>query len=326
MIFKSPVEIFFKDLFLNISLENHFKVNLKLEGFSLTGSIKVKPALYMIESLEKQGKIRKGSEIIESSSGNLGLALSMICAVKGYKFTCISDINIAPLSEKIIKAYGANLIIVDQKDENGGFLQTRINLIKNMLQENSNLVWINQYENEDNINTHYNLTGAEILNEFPHPDYLFVGAGTTGTLGGVSRLFREKSPQTKIIAVDSVGSVTFGQPAGKRFIPGLGTSSAPPISRFSSYDHLLMIPEIETIHMCQEMAKKGILLGGSSGTVLCGIRKYASFIPENSCVVALSPDLGDRYVDTIYSDEWVSKNYPNQVDNQQQEIEQYAYA
>lgn len=322
----TPLELFFKEVFLKLKLKSHFDLHLKMEGFSITGSVKAKSALYMIERLEKQGILKEGSEIIESSSGNLGLALAMISAVKGYSFTCISDLNISPLTAQLIKSYGAKLIIVNQKDENGGFLGTRINLIRTMVENNRNLVWVNQYENIDNINAHYHMTGLEILKNFPSPDFLFIGAGTTGTLGGVSKLFREKSPKTKIIAIDSIGSVTFGTSSGKRYIPGLGTSSPPPISKFSSYDSLLMIPEIDTINMCHEMAKKGILLGGSSGTVLCGVNEYAHMIPKNSTVVAISPDLGDRYMDTIYSQDWIYKNYQDTFNEKHEVINNYVNA
>jgi len=310
LIANSPMELLISNMFLKIPIASHFNVNVKLEGFSTTGSIKIKSALRMISGLEQQGLLRSGMRVIESSSGNLGLALSMICAAKGYSFTCVSDPNISPQTARIIQAYGANLIVVSEKDENGGYLATRINLIKSLLKQDPNLLWINQYENEENVNAHYHTTAPEILAYFHEPDYVFIGAGTTGTLGGVSRYFREKSPKTKIIAVDSQGSVTFGKPAGKRFIPGLGTSNPPAIRMHSSFDELLMIPEYDTVRMCHQLAQSGILLGGSSATVLCGVQRYASAIPKDACVVAISPDMGDRYVDTLYNPEWIEKNFP----------------
>jgi N-(2-amino-2-carboxyethyl)-L-glutamate synthase len=193
---------------------------------------------------------------------------------------------------------------------NGGYLGTRINLIKAMLKNDSRLVWINQYENLFNVEAHRRTTATEILKRFPNPDFVFVGAGTTGTLGGVSSELREKAPNARIIAVDSIGSVTFGGLPGKRRIPGLGTSTPPPIRQYSSFDDMLMIPEAETILMCRCLARQGILLGGSSGTVLAGVERYAERITSNACVVAISPDMGDRYADTIYNDEWVNTYFP----------------
>ncbi|WP_156429663.1 pyridoxal-phosphate dependent enzyme [Burkholderia sp. TSV86] len=192
-----------------------------------------------------------------------------------------------------------------------GFLGSRIRLIRSMLAEDTGLVWINQYENDENVLAHYHSTGPEILKQFEKPDFVFVGAGTTGTLGGVSRYLREHSPHTRIIAVDSVGSVTFGQPPGKRHIPGLGTSTPPAIRAQSRYDALLMIPEADTVDMCRNLARQGMLFGGSTGTVLCGVRQHAQHIPPDSCVVAISPDMGDRYVDTIFSPDWVAEHFPS---------------
>ena len=285
-------------------------VHLKIEGLSLAGSIKIKPAFYMIKKLEKSGVLRRGMRVIESSSGNLGVALSIVCANRGYPFTCVSDPNISPQTARLMQAYGAKVITVDQRDENGGFLGTRIRLIKSMLGKDRNLVWVNQYESEGNVEAHYHSTGPEILHAYPNPDFVFIGAGTTGTLGGVSRYLRERSPSTKIIAVDSVGSITFGGAPGRRHIPGLGTSAAPPIRKHSHYDHLVMVKEEDGIAMCHELAKRGLLLGGSTGTVLSSVTQFMAGHPGKACVVAISPDMGDRYIDTVYDPAWVRQRFP----------------
>lgn len=311
MIAQCPTELIHGGCYLSLrSIAPHIAVIVKLEGFSIGGSIKVKPAIHMIRDLEASGRLGPGARLIESSSGNLGLALSMICAVKGYPFTCVSDPNISPSAAHAIRAYGADLIVVRDRDPNGGYLGTRIDLIKAMLDRDDRLVWINQYENPENVRAHYLTTGQELLERFPRPDHVFVGAGTTGTLGGVSAALREKSPSTRIVAVDSEGSVTFGRPAGKRHIPGLGTSRKPPIGLLSSFDDLLVVSERDTVAMCRRLAREGLLLGGSSGTVLAGVAAYATRIPAGACVVAISPDLGERYLDTIYNDDWVRDHFP----------------
>ncbi|MEN9984517.1 MAG: hypothetical protein RI925_19 [Pseudomonadota bacterium] len=312
MIYKTPLDLVLGDIFLELpDLLPHASLFLKLEGLSMAGSIKIKPALRMVNRLEFEGLLHPGKTIIESSSGNLGLALAMVCAVKRYPFICVTDPNISPQTAKLIQAYGATLLTVQQKDKNGGFLGSRIELISSMMRENPDLVWTNQYENIHNVEAHYLSTGPEILREFPKPDYVFIGAGTTGTLGGVSRYLRQHSPKTHIVAVDSVGSVTFGFPSGKRYIPGLGTSCPPPILRYSDYDEIIMLEEQLTIEMCQQQAKRGLFLGGSSGTVLAGVAHMAHQIPLGACVVAVSPDMGDRYVDTIYNPAWVQQSFPS---------------
>jgi len=316
MIFTSPTDLVFDDVFLKLANIVLPPVYLKLEGFSITGSIKIKAAKHMIEALERTGELKSGRSLIESSSGNLGLALSMVCAAKGYDFTCVTDPNISPQTASLIAAYGAKLITVTKRDGNGGFLGTRIDLIMDMLSKDKELIWVNQYENSNNVHAHYCTTGPSILSQFNNLDYLFVGAGTTGTLGGVSRYFRDHSPRTRIIGVDTQGSITFGFPSGKRYIPGLGTSRPPPIRHFSYYDDMIMVKEDETIAMCQGLARSGILLGGSSGTVLVAVTKYGREIPASASVVAISPDLGDRYVDTIYDSAWVGERFQTLRDHQ----------
>ena len=315
MIFNNTTDLVFDDVFLkNSDLIQHANLYLKLEGLSLGGSIKIKPAIKMMARLKLAGRLDNDATIIESSSGNLGVALSIICAIKGYPFICVADPNILPTSENLIKAYGGRVIKVTQKDSNGGFLKSRIDKIKNMCAVDSSLIWINQYENIDNLEAHYLGTGKSIARQFPNLDYLFVGVGTTGTLGGVSQYIYEHIPNVKIIAIDSVGSVTFGGTPNKRYIPGLGTSVEPPISRASNYDELIRISEKDTIKMCHRMAKSGILLGGSSGTILAGVDSYKSNIPEGATVVAISPDFGERYISTLYNPEWVNDHFDNVID------------
>ncbi|MFQ3246412.1 MAG: 2,3-diaminopropionate biosynthesis protein SbnA [Arenicella sp.] len=316
MLLNSPLDLVFDDLFVSIEgiLENN-TVNLKLEGSTIGGSVKMKPALKMIGRLEMSGQLKKGGTVIESTSGNLGIALSIICAVKGYNFICVVDPHILEATEKLISAYGAEIVKVTKFDDNGGYLSTRIKYIKDAISCNKDIVWVNQYENLDNAEAHYLQTAPEIAKQFPKIDYLFIGAGTTGTLSGVSRYIRPRFPNTKIIAVDAVGSVNFGNPSGKRFIPGLGASKEMPLSRLSIFDTVLLVHELDTIKMCHRMVSKGLLFGGSTGTVLSAIEQYRAHIPEGSKVVGISPDFGERYLDTIYNPVWVSRCYPTMRDS-----------
>jgi 2,3-diaminopropionate biosynthesis protein SbnA len=311
MFAKSPTDLVLDDVFIELrEILPSTPVHLKLEGFSITGSMKIKPALRMIARLELEGVLRPGMKLVESSSGSLGVALSMVCAARGYAFTCVSDPNLSPQTARAIRAYGARLIIVHERDPNGGFLGSRIERIEAMLREDPELVWLNQYENVNNPEAHYLTTGPAILRRFPEPDFLFIGAGTTGTLGGVSRYFREHSPATRIVAVDSAGSVTFGFAPGRRNIPGLGTSRAPQIRHLCRFDEIALVPEARTVRMCHQLARRGLLLGGSTGTVLCAVAQLEARIPAQSCVVAISPDLGERYLDTVYNPAWIAERFP----------------
>lgn len=233
------------------NIVDHFITHIKLEGLSITGSIKIKAAVNMIQQLERSNLLTARAKLIESSSGNLGLALAMICAQRGYEFTCVSDPNISLQTANLIRAYGAKLVIIETPDPNGGYLGSRISFIKSRLQADSKLIWVNQYANPANPEAYVLTTGPEIIGSFPTPDYVFIGAVTTGTLGGVSRFLRQVSPSTQIVAVDAVGSVTFGGQPGKRYIPGLGSSHEPELKRMSSFDRLIMVEEIDAIRMCR---------------------------------------------------------------------------
>lgn len=289
-------------------------VHVKLEGLNVAGSIKLTPALGMIAELERRKVIATGARIIESSSGNLGVALSGVCAHRGYHFTCVTDPNAASRAHQMMRALGSEVIVVTERDEHGGFLGTRIRLIERLCAEDPSLIWLNQYANPANWGSHYERTAQEIAEAFPKVDWLVIGAGTTGTLMGCGRYFRRHFPQTRIVAVDAQGSVTFGAKPAKRYIPGLGTSRRPEILDESYVDEVLHAPEAETILMCRAMARAGLLVGGSTGTVLAGISQLGSRIRPDHVVVTVSPDMGDKYLDNIYDDDWVRERFPALVD------------
>ena len=295
------------DLFLR--LDNFIgaaRLLVKIEGLNPAGSIKLKTALALITDAEESGRLRAGGRVVESSSGNLGIALSMVCAVRGYQFTCITDPKASPHSVATMRALSANVVVVTQPDANGGFLGTRIALIQEMLRTDPELVWPNQYANPANPRAHWERTAREILRAVPSVDFLFVGAGTTGTLMGCAGYFRSFSPSTRIIAVDSLGSVTFGRLAGPRHIPGLGTSRRPELCRADDLDAIVHIDEADAAWMCRRIAAEyGLLAGGSTGSVLAAVERYQSEIPAEATVVAISPDLGERYLDSVYDDAWV---------------------
>ncbi|MEI6211120.1 MAG: 2,3-diaminopropionate biosynthesis protein SbnA [Pseudomonadota bacterium] len=311
MIFKSVTDVCAQSSFLQLGgVLPDDPVFVKLEGLNLAGSIKLKTARALLADLEGRGILRPGSEIIESSSGNMGIALAMASAAAGYQFTCVSDPNILPATARVIEALGARLITVTVSAEVGGYVQTRVNLIAQMIDENPRLVWPNQYANPANSAAHYQTTGPEILAQFPKVDWVFIGTGTTGTAMGCARFLREHSPHTKVIGVDPVGSVTFGGTAAPRFLPGIGSSKRPALADESLLHGVLRVGERETIAMCQDLARRhGLLLGASSGTVLAAIKMNAAAIRVGSTVVAIAADFGERYLDTLYNPQWIHNTY-----------------
>lgn len=289
-------------------------LHLKLEALNPAGSIKLKTARALVDSAFSRGLVTDQTVFIESSSGNLGVALAMICAERGLKFTCVIDPNCSEHNEKTIRTLGATIVKVTNRDENGGFLGARIDYIRRKLAEDPHHLWLNQYENPANPEVHARLTASAISSRFQRLDYLFVGAGTTGTLMGCLDHFSCRSPRTRIIAVDSVGSITFGQSPAPRHIPGLGTSSMPPIFDPRGLYAAEMIPEAQTVLMCRYLARnQGIFAGGSTGTVLAGVHAWRDRIPPDAVVVAISPDWGDRYLGTVYDDDWVRRRFGEEV-------------
>ena len=308
MIIESPLELIFHDLFYRLRgfTKNH-DVFLKLEGLNITGSIKMKTAIGLVEDLEKRGLARPHETVIvESSSGNLGIALSLVCATKGYKFVCVTDPNANHCNIRGMELYGAKVIVVKERDAAGGYLGTRINTINNIVNSNPNAVWVNQYANIANKNVHAEQTANEIAREFDKVDWVFVGAGTTGTLSGVSETLHQLFPKIKVVAVDPKGSVTFGGPPGKRKIPGIGTSLRPQLADYAKPDRIVVIDEEKTVEACLSFVSDyHLLVGGSTGTVLAAIKELAAEFAPGDTIVALSPDLGDKYMDTVYNPTWV---------------------
>jgi 2,3-diaminopropionate biosynthesis protein SbnB/2,3-diaminopropionate biosynthesis protein SbnA len=289
---------------------------LKLESLNPAGSIKLKTAVGLVDDLHGRGLIGPDTMLIESSSGNLGVALAMICAERGIAFTCVVDPNTSSHNIRMMRSYGAQVIRVDTPDANGGYLGTRIALIRDRLAGDPRYLWLNQYENAANPRAHARTTARSISRQIGHVDYLFVGAGTTGTLMGCVEHFRRHHPTTRIIAVDSMGSVTFDTPAGRRYIPGLGTSQRPPIFNIEGIHALELVPESRTVAMCRVLARtKGLLVGGSTATVIAAVHAWRERIEPGAVVVALSPDWGERYLDTLYDDQWVERHFGSEVLN-----------
>ncbi|KPD11753.1 2,3-diaminopropionate biosynthesis protein SbnA [Phaeobacter sp. 11ANDIMAR09] len=283
---------------------------LKIESVNPSGSIKHKTAISLIDAAERSGRLQPGGTVIESTSGNLGISLAALCAKRGYGFTSVVDPNVSAQSVAMIHAFGGKVIQVTARDAQGGYLGTRIALIKEMLAADPTLYWTNQYANPANPAAHARLTAVEIAMAHPEADWVVVGAGTTGTLMGFLDYFDGIRHPAQVLAVDSTGSITFGGQAGPRFIPGLGTSRIPEIYQADKLRHSVLVPEPEAIRLCRWLATShGYLAGGSTGSVLAGIRARADLFSKGTKVVALSPDGGEKYLDTVYNDAWVQEVY-----------------
>ncbi|MEU9117861.1 2,3-diaminopropionate biosynthesis protein SbnA [Streptomyces sp. NPDC048483] len=287
---------------------------LKCEGFNFTGSIKLKAATEMVETAEREGVLTPRSILVESSSGNLGVALSMIAASKGYRFLCVTDSRCNLSTRLMMEALGSQVHVVAANEANGGYLGARLDYIRGLCASDERCVWLSQYTNPANWQAHYRTTAPAIARWFPHLDVLFVGAGTTGTLMGCARYFCQWHRPVQIIAVDPVGSVAFGDAPGRRMIPGLGMSVRPPLLDESFVDEAVHVTEADTVRTCHRLARHGFLFGGSTGTVVSGAMGWLSrHDTRGLTAVAIAPDLGERYLDTIYQANWVQDLYGEDI-------------
>ncbi|WP_181783273.1 2,3-diaminopropionate biosynthesis protein SbnA [Pseudonocardia pini] len=312
-IVSGPQEFTEERLFVDLRTLVGHELYLKCEGFNFAGSVKLKAASSMVEAAERNGQLGPGSTLVESSSGNLGVALSIIAAHKGYRFVCVTDIRCNGATIALMRAMGTEVHVIREAGPEG-LLGARQAHVRALLAADPNALCLDQYSNPNSWKAHFRTTAPAIAEEFPQLDVLFVGAGTTGTLMGCARWFRQYRPDVHIVAVDAVGSVTFDQQPGRRMIPGLGTSVRPAVFDRSYVDDVVFVEEADTIAMCHRIARRGFLFGGSTGTVVSGAKAW---LDRNSAAhltaVTLAPDLGERYLDTLYRTEWVRDNFGDEV-------------
>lgn len=268
-VISTPQEFNVDDLYVDLRPLSGHPLFLKCEGFNFAGSIKLKAATEMVATAVRNGQLRPGDTLVESSSGNLGVALSLVAASQGYGFLCVTDTRCTLAARQLMQSLGTQVHVVTEPHPEEGLLGARIRFVERMRRERG-YVWLNQYANPGNAMAHYLTTGPEILKSFPEVEVLFIGAGSTGTLMGCSRYFRENRPSVRVVAIDSVGSVTFGTPAQPRMLPGLGTSVRPPLLDESVVDEVVHVAEIDTVRACRMLVRHGFLFGGSTGTVISG--------------------------------------------------------
>ena len=280
----------------------------KLEGLNPFGSIKDRAAAYVLQKGYEEGLITNSTDIIESSSGNFAIALAAVCQVYGNAFTCVVDKNLTPLNKSIIQNYGAKIIIADKADENGSYLKNRLDIVNELIHKNSNLYWVNQYDNSFIRQAYYDTLGMELCKSFPEIDFLFAPVSTCGTIAGLSQKMKEIYPSIKIIAVDVAGSKIFCNTTyEKRHIPGMGASIVPGNLSYALIDDIVYIHESDVVKHCRMILGQSILAGGSSGAVSAAIEKYFNNSEQQKTIVAIFPDRGERYFSNIYNDEWCEK-------------------
>ncbi|MFD0744454.1 2,3-diaminopropionate biosynthesis protein SbnA [Phytohabitans flavus] len=288
------------------------RVYAKLERFNPGGSVKDRSALSMLLGKIRSGELRPGrSTVVESSSGNLAIGIAQICRYFGLRFVCVVDAKTTQQNLAILHAYQATVEVVTDPDPvTGEYLPVRLRRVRELVAKLPDAYWPNQYANLLNPRAHER-TMSEIAEALDgRVDYLFCSASTGGTLRGAATYIREHGMSTRIVGVDAVGSVLFGGPSGKRLIPGHGAAVKPDVHDPSVAHESVYISDLECVVACRTLTiREAILAGGSSGATVAALEKVAPRIPRGSTCVLVFPDGGDRYLDTIYNDEWVTSHF-----------------
>src|SRR2546427_5569063 len=248
----------------------------KLEYVNPVGSIKDRPAYWILQRAVERGEICEETTVIESSSGNFATALATFTHLLGLRFIPVIDPNISSTYESFLRRICPIVVKVEERDDTGGYLKTRLQKVKELCATIPNAYWTNQYGNPDAMAAHYELTATEICADFDSLDYVFLGVSTAGTIAGISRRLKEHYPDIRIVAVDAEGSAIFGSAPRKRHIPGIGSSIVPPLLSYAEIDDVVLISERETVQACRELlTTHGLFVGGSSGTAFAAITRYA---------------------------------------------------
>ena len=281
----------------------------KLESFNPGGSAKDRTARAMVRDATERGLIGPGSCVVESSSGNLGVALAREAALGGWEFHCVVDGRTNASTLAHIRALGATIHEVTEPDPaTGDWLVARRDKVAKLKRE-LRAVNLDQYSNRAAFTAHSQGTMQEIVEQLGHgPDILAVAVSTTGTVGGCLRYVREHGLRTRVVAVDAEGSVLFGGTRGTRILPGYGAGVVTELSTLGEPDEVIRVAAGDAVAAARRTARStGFLPGASGGAVACAVDTLAQNNPGAE-IVAIFHDDGRAYLDTIYNDDWVERN------------------
>lgn len=280
---------------INHLFDKKVEVWIKLERANPGGSIKDRIALSMIEEAEKQGILNKNTVIVEPTSGNTGIGLAMVAAVKGYKLILVMPESMSVERRKIMTVYGAQLELTPREKGMKGAIERA----KELVAENKNSWMPMQFDNQANTKVHRETTAQEILKDFPEGlDYLITGVGTGGHITGCAEVLKPKFPQLKVFAVEpTLSPVLSGGQPGPHPIQGLGAGFVPSIMRMDIMDGVIQVTKEESFEYAAKAAKKeGLFVGISTGAALAAVAKKLPDMKEGSKILAFNYDTGERYL------------------------------
>ncbi len=291
----------------------------KVEFFNPGGSVKDRIALNIIEDAERAGRLKPGGTVVEATSGNTGVGLAIVCAIKGYKSVFVMPDKMSQEKIRLLRAYGAKVIITPTAvapDDPRSYYE----VAKRAVAETPNSILANQYHNPENPRSHYLTTGPEIWEQTNgHVTDVIIGMGTGGTITGVGRYLKEKNPRIRIIGVDPYGSLLYethklghlpDDPHPKTYkTEGIGEDFLPSSLDLSVVDEVIQVSDKESFLMTRRLTREeGIFAGVSSGSAVAAALRYARDLHGDRVLVVLLPDSGSRYLSKAFDDDWMREN------------------
>ncbi len=283
---------------------------VKIEGFNPCGSVKDRPAFNMILEAEKTGKLRPGGTIVESTSGNLGTALAMVAAARGYRCIVVVDPRTSKQNIAMMKALGAEIEMVTEKNpKDGTYQEARICRARKLAETMPDTFMPWQYGNPDNPEAHTKTTAIEILKDFSQDLHAVVASVSTGgQISGISKGIKNVSPAVKAIGVDVKGSVVFGGVKSPTSVTGMGLGWVPDNLNERVIDEVFLVETQHCFSTVRYLAKQtGVLLGGSSGAALAIAIREAMLAGPDKKILAICADRGEKYLEEFYNDDWMEK-------------------
>lgn len=278
----------------------------KIEFVNPGGSVKDRIASAMVEAAEREGLLQPGGTIVEATSGNTGVGLAMVAAVKGYRCIFVMPDKMSPEKIRLLRAYGAEVVMTPASAESNspegysGVAARLANEIPNAWQPN-------QFTNLNNPDYHYRVTGPEIWNQTDGKITAFVsGIGTGGTISGVGKFLKEQNPNIKVVAADPEGSILSGDKPKPWAVEGIGEDYVPKTFNSQVVDEWIRVSDADSFMTARRMAQlEGLLVGGSCGTAMAAGLRFAQRLGPDDMVVVMCPDTGRNYLSKLYSDEWM---------------------
>lgn len=279
----------------------------KLESANPTGSSKDRTARAILQAMHAERPLRPGDVVVESTSGNLGIALAHLLHQIGCRLIAVTDPNTSTDIRRTLEAEGVEVQVVDEPDGHGGYLLNRLRRVRELCEANPSYRWGNQYENPANPAVHERTTGPEILAQAGSElDAVYVAVSTGGTLSGISRYLRAAAHSVSVVAVDAHGSRATGGEAGPRLLSGIGASRVSSFLNDDAYDSVKFVADSASFALCRMLGDDtGLRLGGSSGSVLCALLDDLRGGTPPRRPVCVMPDGGERYEHTFYDDAWL---------------------